>query len=54
MKTIIFVRWHHDGRVIAYIKTEEYSLQDWQYIFKNIGEVIEVKHADLVSLCEFF
>lgn len=49
MKTIVFVRLE-DGKVIASLQRDPfYTLKDWQYVFANVGEVIEIKHADTIQ-----
>ena len=49
MKTILFVRWF-DGKVVCYVEHNNYSEEEWRDLFKSVGDIISISHADLVSI----
>lgn len=53
MKTILIVRWF-DGTVACYIEKSDYSEDEWRDLFKNVGDIISILHADKVSLQYMF
>lgn len=49
MKTIVFVRLN-DGKVIASLQRDaNYTLEDWKYVFAQVGDVLEFKHVDYIQ-----
>lgn len=49
MKTLVFVRLF-SGKVVCYVERDNYSMEEWQQLFSGVGDVVEVKHADLVCV----